>query len=79
MSASFESPYRTQHWQLTKPVAAGRGGIVVAQNREAAEAGASVHPQKISSQKFWSGASVRVILSLVIIIVSALRGRATSD
>lgn len=42
MSASFESPYRTQHWQLTKPVAAGRGGIVVAQNREAAEAGASV-------------------------------------
>ena len=42
MSASFQSPYRTQHWQLTKPVAAGRDGIVVAQNREAAEAGASV-------------------------------------
>jgi gamma-glutamyltranspeptidase / glutathione hydrolase len=42
MSASFESPYRTQHWQITKPVAAGRDGIVVAQNREAAEAGASV-------------------------------------
>jgi gamma-glutamyltranspeptidase len=42
MSASFQSAYRTQHWQLTKPVAAGRDGIVVAQNREAAEAGVSV-------------------------------------
>jgi gamma-glutamyltranspeptidase / glutathione hydrolase len=42
MSASFESPYRTQHWQLTKPVASGRDGIVVAQNREAAEAGVSI-------------------------------------
>jgi hypothetical protein len=34
MSASFQSPYRTQHWQLMKPVAAGRDGIVVTQNRE---------------------------------------------
>jgi gamma-glutamyltranspeptidase/glutathione hydrolase len=42
MSASFQSPYHTQHWQITKPVAAGRDGIVVAQNREAAEAGVSV-------------------------------------
>jgi gamma-glutamyltranspeptidase/glutathione hydrolase len=42
MSASFKSPYRTQHWQLTKPVASGRDGIVVAQNREAAEAGVSI-------------------------------------
>lgn len=42
MSASFQTPYHTQHWQLTKPVAAGRDGIVVAQNREAAEAGVSV-------------------------------------
>ncbi len=36
------SPYRTQNWTLTKPVAAGRHGIVVSQNREAAEAGASI-------------------------------------
>jgi gamma-glutamyltranspeptidase/glutathione hydrolase len=42
MPASSQTPYRTQHWQLTKPVASGRDGIVVAQNREAAEAGAAV-------------------------------------
>jgi hypothetical protein len=34
MSASFKSPYRTQYWQLTKPVAAGRDGVVVTQNCE---------------------------------------------
>ena len=34
--------YRTQNWTLTKPTAAGRDGIVVCQNREAAEAGASI-------------------------------------
>lgn len=34
--------YRTQNWILTKPVAAGRHGIVVSQNREAAEAGAAI-------------------------------------
>jgi gamma-glutamyltranspeptidase len=42
MSSVAREPYRTQHWQLTKPVASGRGGIVVAQNREVAEAGAAV-------------------------------------
>jgi gamma-glutamyltranspeptidase/glutathione hydrolase len=36
------SPIRTQNWTVTKPVAAGRDGIVVAQNREAAEAGAAI-------------------------------------
>ncbi|KMO19664.1 hypothetical protein SQ03_07435 [Methylobacterium platani JCM 14648] len=35
-------PYRTQNWTVTKPVASGRDGIVVAQNREAAEAGAAI-------------------------------------
>lgn len=35
-------PYRTQNWTITKPTAAGRDGIVVAQNREAAEAGAAI-------------------------------------
>lgn len=35
-------PYRTQNWLLEKPTASGRGGIVVSQNREAAEAGAAI-------------------------------------
>ncbi|WP_439499975.1 gamma-glutamyltransferase, partial [Bosea sp. (in: a-proteobacteria)] len=34
--------YRTQNWNLTKPSARGRNGIVVSQNREAAEAGAAI-------------------------------------
>ena len=42
MSATRAQPYRTQNWTLTKPSAAGRHGIVVSQNREAAEAGAAV-------------------------------------
>ncbi|WP_205820799.1 gamma-glutamyltransferase [Methylobacterium nonmethylotrophicum] len=42
MPAHRNSPYRTQNWTLTKPAAAGRDGIVVAQNREAAEAGAAI-------------------------------------
>lgn len=42
MSARRETPYRTQNWSLAKPVAAGRHGIVVSQNREAAEAGAAI-------------------------------------
>lgn len=37
--------YRTQNWHLTKPSARGRHGIVVSQNREAAEAGASILEQ----------------------------------
>ena len=36
------TPYRTQNWTLTKPGASGRHGIVVSQNREAAEAGAAI-------------------------------------
>lgn len=36
------TPYRTQNWSLTKPSASGRNGIVVSQNREAAEAGAAI-------------------------------------
>ncbi|AMJ62760.1 gamma-glutamyltransferase [Bosea sp. PAMC 26642] len=35
-------PYRTQNWTVTKPSAQGRNGIVVSQNREAAEAGAAI-------------------------------------
>ena len=35
-------PYRTQNWKMEKPVASGRDGIVVSQNREAAEAGAAI-------------------------------------
>ncbi len=35
-------PYRTQNWTITKPSARGRRGIVVSQNREAAEAGAAI-------------------------------------
>lgn len=42
MPAHDSTPYRTQNWELTKPVAAGRDGLVVAQNREAAEAGAAI-------------------------------------
>ncbi len=34
--------YRTQNWVIHKPAARGRGGIVVSQNREAAEAGAAI-------------------------------------
>lgn len=37
-----ETPYRTQNWTLGKPMASGRNGIVVSQNREAAEAGAAI-------------------------------------
>jgi gamma-glutamyltranspeptidase / glutathione hydrolase len=33
------SPHYTQHWQVTKPSAAGRTGIVVSQSKAAAEAG----------------------------------------
>ena len=42
MSARTSTPYRTQNWTLTKPVAAGREGIVVSQNWEAARAGTAV-------------------------------------
>ena len=35
-------PHITQHWQLTKPSARGKRGIVVAQAKDAAEAGMSV-------------------------------------
>ncbi|WP_288585921.1 gamma-glutamyltransferase, partial [uncultured Methylobacterium sp.] len=42
MPAHDHAPYRTQNWILTKPVASGRHGLVVAQNREAAEAGAAI-------------------------------------
>ncbi|MGE7413951.1 gamma-glutamyltransferase [Methylobacterium tarhaniae] len=42
MPAHDSTPYRTQNWTVTKPVASGRDGIVVAQNREAAEAGAAI-------------------------------------
>jgi len=34
--------YRTQNWSLTKPAAHGRNGVVVAQNHEAAAAGAAI-------------------------------------
>lgn len=34
--------YRTQNWVISKPSARGRNGIVVSQNREAAEAGAAI-------------------------------------
>ncbi len=46
MAVSFTpadaSRYRSQNWIIAKPSAKGRKGIVVSQNREAAEAGASV-------------------------------------
>ncbi len=35
-------PHITQHWQLTKPAASGRKGIVVSQSRDAALAGVAV-------------------------------------
>lgn len=42
MAVVKEVPYRTQNWTLSKPMASGRNGIVVSQNREAAEAGAAI-------------------------------------
>ncbi|MBX9907917.1 MAG: gamma-glutamyltransferase [Beijerinckiaceae bacterium] len=36
------TPYRTQNWTLAKPGAKGRNGIVVSQNREAAQAGVAI-------------------------------------
>ena len=36
------APHATQHWQLTKPSATGKRGMVVAQARSAAEAGVAV-------------------------------------
>lgn len=42
MLADMSKPYRTQNWNLGKPIASGRNGIVVSQNREAAEAGAAI-------------------------------------
>src|SRR3954468_21294782 len=36
------SPHITQHWQLTKPAASGRRGMVVSQSKNAAEAGVAV-------------------------------------
>jgi gamma-glutamyltranspeptidase/glutathione hydrolase len=35
-------PHVSQHWQVTKPSATGRRGIVVSQSRDAAEAGVAV-------------------------------------
>ena len=35
-------PYLTQHWQVTKPAATGRRGMVVSQARDAAEAGVAI-------------------------------------
>ncbi len=35
-------PHVTQHWHITKPAASGRGGIVVSQSKDAAEAGVAV-------------------------------------
>lgn len=37
-----QQAYRTQNWALTKPSARGRNGIVVSQQREAAEAGVAI-------------------------------------
>ena len=39
------APYRSQNWALTKPAARGKHGIVVSQNREAAEAGVAILEQ----------------------------------
>ena len=36
------SPHVTQHWELRKPAARGRGGMVVSQVKAAAEAGAAM-------------------------------------
>ncbi|HYZ61868.1 MAG TPA: gamma-glutamyltransferase [Acetobacteraceae bacterium] len=38
----FPPPHLAQHWQLTKPAATGRRGIVVSQSRDAALAGIAV-------------------------------------
>src|SRR5689334_11483126 len=35
-------PHVTQHWELTKPAATGRRGMVVSQSRDAALAGVAV-------------------------------------
>lgn len=40
--AFIPSPHCTQHWQVTKPAAIGRRGIVVSQSAAAAEAGIAV-------------------------------------
>ncbi len=42
MPAHETTPYRTQNWTVTKAGRVGRNGIVVAQNREAAEVGAAI-------------------------------------
>src|SRR5262245_39267573 len=34
------NPHRTQHWEIRKPGASSRGGIVASQNRTAAQIGA---------------------------------------
>src|SRR6188474_445362 len=36
------APHTTQHWQLTKPAASGRRGVVASQCKDAAEAGVAV-------------------------------------
>src|SRR3954470_8399144 len=38
----FTADHIAQHWQLAKPAAAGRRGMVVAQAKNAAEAGVAV-------------------------------------
>ncbi|PZU86036.1 MAG: hypothetical protein DI527_20435 [Chelatococcus sp.] len=43
--ADLSASYRTQNWNLSKPSARGRKGIVVSQSREAAEAGAAILEQ----------------------------------
>jgi len=42
MTTPAPGVYRTQNWVIHKPAARGHGGIVVSQNREAAEAGAAI-------------------------------------
>ena len=42
MSLDSLAPHTTQHWQVTKPAAAGRRGMVASQSRAAAEAGIAV-------------------------------------
>ncbi|HEV2604606.1 MAG TPA: gamma-glutamyltransferase [Microvirga sp.] len=37
-----DGSFRTQAWHVTKPAAAGSGGVVVAQSREAAQAGVAI-------------------------------------
>jgi gamma-glutamyltranspeptidase / glutathione hydrolase len=36
------APHITQHWNVAKPAASGRRGMVVSQSRNAAEAGVAV-------------------------------------